>query len=107
MSRQIVKPGQVWESCDKRDCGRRILITGIHRSGDYAYGASRHDSKSRRATSIRLDRFKPVRNGYRLVEEALTCSLCGEWIADLDLGAIDSDGCSVHADCYADAEAVR
>jgi hypothetical protein len=56
-----VQVGQVWESCDRRDNGRRIRVIDI----DGAYAVV----ESTQVRRIRLDRFNDSSTGYRLVKQ--------------------------------------
>lgn len=60
-----VKVGQVWEDCDRRMHGRRVEVLEV----DATHALVKVATTGRR-TRIRLDRFKPVSTGYRLVGEA-------------------------------------
>jgi hypothetical protein len=57
---------QVWESCDKREWGRRVVVERVE--GEYAVCRGWADGmpKSPRRR-IRLDRFRPNATGYKLV----------------------------------------
>ena len=60
-----VRVGQVWESCDKREKkGRRVVVERI--KGDMAHCA-RFGILERRRWWIRLDRFREISTGYRLI----------------------------------------
>lgn len=80
-----VKPGQIWQDCDKRGYGRHIRVEAIEDARPAPDRHSRdvparavvvecgidgriHGSRPRR-TRIRLDRFKPTSNGYRLITD--------------------------------------
>ena len=70
-----VQPGQVWESCDRRDNGRQVEVLdvvfelgGVTLANPYAVVQS--PTGRGRQTRIRLDRFRPTSSGYRLVREA-------------------------------------
>ena len=56
-----VKVGQIWESCDKRDAGRRVTVEKV--SLGFAY--VRYVKLSR----IRLTRFRPTSTGYKLIRD--------------------------------------
>lgn len=60
-----VKVGQVWEDCDKRMAGRRIVVQRIE--GRYAVCRRQGWLSRSGMTRIRLDRFKPTSTGFRLV----------------------------------------
>ena len=63
-----IRVGQIWERCDKRDGGRKIIILGIYnthvRVKSWANG---REFKPER--SIRIDRFKPTSSGYKLFKD--------------------------------------
>ena len=66
-----VRVGQVWKSCDKREEGRggdkegrRLLVERIE--GGYAVCA-RFGLQEARRWRIRLDRFREISTGYRLI----------------------------------------
>lgn len=59
------KVGQVWADNDKRSAGRKVRIISID-----ATHATVIDMRGKRDTRIRLDRFRPTSNGYRLVDDA-------------------------------------
>ncbi len=74
-----VKPGQIWQDCDPRSYGRHLLVEAIEEprgSGQALVPAcavvirvgidGRVHGRSKR-TRIKLDRFKPTSNGYRLI----------------------------------------
>lgn len=83
---QIVKPGQVWADNDKRMVGRTLRVDAITSSvfttgdgleADVPYAVCTvltnrdgHRGKPGRQVAIRLARFRPTANGYRLVSEA-------------------------------------
>lgn len=61
--------GQVWEDCDKRSAGRRIIVIKV---GDThaivePYPPVAQGARPPRRTRIRLTRFRPTSNGYRFV----------------------------------------
>lgn len=58
-----VEPGQVWADNDKRGYGRQVTVQSTD-----ATHATVTDGK--RTSRIRLDRFRPTANGYRLVRHA-------------------------------------
>src|SRR5258706_10107741 len=62
-----VRPGQIWESCDKRDHGRRVKVKEVVRDGDTLYAVVQSPTGYGRKSRIRLDRFRPNSTGYRLV----------------------------------------
>ena len=61
-----VRVGQVWESCDKREKGRQIIVERIEEGRAVCRRWGR-GAIFGNATRIRLDRFKPISTGYRLV----------------------------------------
>jgi hypothetical protein len=77
-----VRVGQVWESCDKRELptpwgGRkggqkrvrvqRIVVDGTRRYADCELVNA--EPGERKATRIRIDRFRPTSTGYKLVKD--------------------------------------
>jgi hypothetical protein len=82
MEMHEVKPGQIWADydCRFRDMKnlRLIKVLEIHRhfspigSGGYAVVISSYDGGKRfeRRSRIRLNRFLPTANGYKLYQEA-------------------------------------
>jgi hypothetical protein len=75
-----VKPGQVWQDCDKRAYGRTVRVVDVdatHATVELVAQRGRpargHEDAQRaepgRRTRIRLDRFKPTSTGYRLVQD--------------------------------------
>lgn len=67
-----VRPGQVWADCDPRSTGRHVRVEAV--DGSHAtvvqcdpHGRVHDDRKPARRTRIRVDRFRPTRTGYRLV----------------------------------------
>lgn len=72
-----VEPGQVWQDCDKRAGGRQITVVSVDATHaecrEVAYNQLDGivaDLPGARKTRIRLDRFRPVSTGYRLVRHA-------------------------------------
>lgn len=71
-----VEVGQVWVSCDKRDDGRQVQVLAVHtQMADgtrflHPYAVVKSPTGLGRKSSIRLDRFRPTANGYRLVRDA-------------------------------------
>ncbi len=59
-----VKVGQVWEDCDKRMAGRKLVVEKVQ--GNYAHCYNQHWTSMK--TRIRLDRFKPTSTGFRLAK---------------------------------------
>lgn len=57
-----IEAGQIWESCDPRDNGRRLRVKLVDSRYAYCVGPNG------RETRILLTRFKPNATGYRLVE---------------------------------------
>jgi hypothetical protein len=65
--------GQIWQHNDERSYGRRIRIAeidGTHALVEPVIGRDHALLQSGRRTRIRLDRFRPTRNGYQYVAEA-------------------------------------
>ena len=58
-----VKPGQVWANCDPRNNGAYFQILSVREDLGYAI-TSRHNGMLGR---VKLKRFRPMTNGYRLV----------------------------------------
>lgn len=84
-----VKVGQVWADADKRSAGRHVLVVALlpavpapdaHSRALPARAEVALCTASGRVirtlagketrTKIRLDRFKPTANGYRLIQDA-------------------------------------
>jgi hypothetical protein len=75
----VVRVGQVWEICDKRESPpRRLRVVRTEISarpfdrGELVAVCRRvlpDGSLNRRVTRIRIDRFRPTSTGYRLVED--------------------------------------
>jgi hypothetical protein len=61
-----VKPGQVWEDCDKRMNGRRIKVEKIDDKYAYCHRVAFGGWKVR----ILLSRMRPNSTGFKLVENA-------------------------------------
>ena len=61
-----VRVGQVWESCDKREKGRRSIVERIEGNKAVVRGWSMGNI-SGPERRIRLDRFRPISTGYRLI----------------------------------------
>ena len=59
--------GQVWESCDWREKGRQIIIERIEKGKAVCRRWGR-GAIFGVETRIRLDRFRPISTGYRLVK---------------------------------------
>lgn len=87
MDQVEVRVGQVWQDNDKREYGRKLRvveIVNVHIPGQSSptgvphavvelvagRGVGYGQAKPGRRTRIRLDRFKPTANGYRLVQDA-------------------------------------
>ncbi len=76
-----VRPGQVWADNDPRAKGRLVRITSVH-AADETHSepyvrvtverVSRNVAKKEAGEqrTIKRRRFRPTRNGYRLVEDA-------------------------------------
>lgn len=68
-----VRRGQVWKDDDPRGYGRllRVVeITETHAIVEQVSARDGYTAQTGRRTRIRLDRFKPGRNGYSLVKDA-------------------------------------
>ncbi len=67
-----VRPGQVWADNDPRSVGRTLRVVAVGRNAARcvvltpAKGGSPHTVG--RVSMIALDRFRPVSNGYRLLD---------------------------------------
>lgn len=61
-----VEKGQVWEDADPRSVGRKLRILEV---GETHATVQSPTGKGRIGT-IRLNRFRPTSNGYRLIEAA-------------------------------------
>ncbi|HET9889704.1 MAG TPA: hypothetical protein VFQ42_04315 [Mycobacterium sp.] len=87
-TRDVVKPGTLWADCDPRQVGRTLRVDRIttavfgtldgQHGGEVPYAvctvATARGGKpvrSGRRVTIRLSRFRPTSNGYRLVSEQL------------------------------------
>jgi hypothetical protein len=64
--RPQVRVGQVWRDADKRSDGRRLLVVAV----DATHATVTSAERAGRRTRIRLDRFRPTSNGYRLERDA-------------------------------------
>jgi hypothetical protein len=72
-----VKPGQIWQDCDPRSYGRHLLVETIEEPAGRAparavvllVGANGDVHGRERRTRIKLDRFRPTSNGYRLIRD--------------------------------------
>lgn len=62
-----IRVGQIWESLDRREAGRRFEILDI--TGYPGYILVQTLGVGGRQTRIRLDRFRPGSTSYRLVSE--------------------------------------
>jgi hypothetical protein len=60
-----VKPGQIWEDCDKRAGGRKVTVLLVRE--DHGYAVVR--SQTGKDLRIKLLRFRERSNGYKLVAE--------------------------------------
>lgn len=56
--------GQCWADNDPRSYGRLIIVRNIITVNDVEYAMC--EGRRHRMHKIRLDRFKPTSNGYRL-----------------------------------------
>ncbi len=67
-----VKVGQVWADNDKRSAGRHVKVIGIepvYKQAVVRPAAPDGRLIGARVTRIRLTRFRPTSNGYRLVKD--------------------------------------
>jgi hypothetical protein len=82
-----VRVGQIWQSCDPRSRGRQVRIIEVtplcyfggngtyYPQGERFARVERYDprggynTRPGRRSTIRLDRFRPTANGYRLVRQ--------------------------------------
>lgn len=73
-----VKPGQIWQDCDPRSYGRHLLVETIEEPAGRAPAravvllvdiAGRAAGSRERRTRIKVDRFRPTSNGYRLIRD--------------------------------------
>jgi hypothetical protein len=66
-----VKPGQIWQDCDPRGPARHLLIESIEqaRAVVLQVGANGAVHGREKRTRIKLDRFRPTSNGYRLIHD--------------------------------------
>lgn len=63
-----VKSGQVWENCDPRMNKEKIIILLVREEPGYELAIVR-STVSNRIKRIKLLRFRPRSNGYKLVSE--------------------------------------
>lgn len=61
----VVRPGQVWEDCDRRMHGRQVRIRAVANGK-----AGVEEVGGHRRTRISIRSMYPHSTGYRLVEEA-------------------------------------
>ena len=73
-----VKVGQIWESTDPRQEGRRLQVQHVLYEGKFVIMRCIADTTGKEApvksqigklTRIAVARLRPTRNGYRLVED--------------------------------------
>jgi hypothetical protein len=94
----IVRPGQVWESCDRRELrpvqGRknghkRLRVDRLvtEDTGTYAdCTVINAELRERAITRVRIDRFRPTSNGYRLIDaghQQFKTVLLADWYAGI------------------------
>lgn len=63
-----VKPGQVWENCDPRMRGERLVVLLVRLEPDYLFAVV-NKIGTERMKRIKLNRFRPRTNGYKLVQD--------------------------------------
>lgn len=93
-----VRVGQVWEGCDKRSPGRRLLVVRVSIFTGKAQVKGVGSDGRERLIWIRLNRFRPGSTGYRLVEDVppetgmKSCSILdARGRRDIELGEEDGD----------------
>ncbi len=74
-----VRVGQIWADNDKRSQGRRLRVVAIepavpatphHRAvPERAVVRDINEAPHKGFTRVRLDRFRPTSNGYRLIKD--------------------------------------
>lgn len=60
-----VKAGQIWENCDPRNKGAYFQVLSVREDMGYAIT----QKQNKRLGKVRLIRFRPMTNGYRLVRD--------------------------------------
>lgn len=69
-----VRPGQIWADNDPRSEGRTIRIEFVGSESAacriLANPTAAHADRRGKITRIRLDRFRPTSNGYRLLGDS-------------------------------------
>lgn len=58
-----VRPGQIWEDCDKRSKGRRVTVTKVE-------SGKAHVTTGVNSTRIAIRRMYPHASGFRLIHDA-------------------------------------
>ena len=61
-----VMPGQIWENCDPRNKGAYFQVLSVREDMGYAVT----QKPSGRLGKVKLTRFRPMTNGYKLVKNA-------------------------------------
>jgi hypothetical protein len=61
-----VSPGQIWENCDPRNLGAYFQVLSVRLDMGYAITQKPNGRLGR----VKLTRFRPMTNGYRLVRNA-------------------------------------
>lgn len=61
-----VKPGQIWENCDPRNKGAYFQILSVREDMGYAV-THKHNGM---LGKVKLTRFRPMTNGYKLIKDA-------------------------------------
>ncbi|WP_030506393.1 DUF6354 family protein [Microbispora rosea] len=65
-----VKPGQIWQDCDKRSSGRKVRVIAVGEThATVEQVVTGRTTRQPRQSRIRLDRFRPTSTGYRLVSD--------------------------------------
>lgn len=63
----VVRPGQVWEDCDKRQSGRRVIVRFV--AGGKA--VVEPVAGLRRRSVLSVARMHPTSTGFKLVQEVI------------------------------------
>lgn len=63
-----VKAGQIWEDCDPRMNKARIRVLLVREEPDYLFAVV-HRLGTDRMKRIKLNRFRPRTNGYKLIQD--------------------------------------
>jgi hypothetical protein len=62
-----VKIGQIWEDCDPRQGGRRVVVLSVREEDSYRFAMVK--TPCGRIRRVQLARFRERTNGYRLVKD--------------------------------------